>query len=123
MNYRKLPRYKYQLLADETIECSWLVGKYVEHDFVRVDDGRLTVCEGYAWDGASGPAIDTTTILRGSLFHDALYQLMRQGLLPRSYRALADDLMRELCIEDGMRPIRAWWVYWSVRLFGGRASS
>lgn len=81
-------------------------------------DGMLTIAAGYAWDGASGPAIDTHTIMRASLVHDALYQLIKIGALRIEDRAAADRLLREICLQDGMLPIRAAWVYAAVRLFG-----
>ena len=56
--------------------------------------------------------------MRGSLVHDALYQLMRDGYLPLKTREYADWLLREICIEDGMSKIRADWVYMGVDLFG-----
>lgn len=80
----------------------------------------LHVDRGYAWDGPSGPAWDTPTFMRGSLVHDALYQLMREGHLPASrYRDDADRELKLVCVEDGMIALRAWWVYRGVRLGGG----
>jgi hypothetical protein len=83
-------------------------------------DGLLTIAAGYAWDGASGPAIDTPSFMRGSLVHDALYQLIRIGALTKdAHRQRADEVLRETVLQDGMLPIRAWWVYHAVRTFGG----
>ena len=83
-------------------------------------DGMLTIAAGYAWDGASGPAIDTPSFMRGSLVHDALYQLIRLGVLAKDeHRQRADEVLRETVLEDGMLRIRAWWVYHAVRTFGG----
>ena len=65
---------------------------------------------GYGRDGPSGPTLDTRDFIRGSLVHDALYQLMREGLLDHSIHR-----------EDGMTALRAWWVYQGVRLFGNPA--
>jgi hypothetical protein len=81
--------------------------------------GLLTIAAGYAWDGASGPAIDTPSFMRGSLVHDALYQLIRVGTLTEGDRKSADQLLREICLEDGMWRVRAAWVYAAVRWFGG----
>lgn len=85
-------------------------------------DGTLRIRADYAWDGPSGPTIDTKNFMRGSLVHDALYQLMREGYLPGSYRDEADDELRRICLEDGMSGLRAWWVYQGVRLGGGPAA-
>ena len=78
----------------------------------------LTIKKNYAWDGASGPVLDTQRIMRGSLVHDALYQLMREEHLPQKARENADWLLREICIEDGMPKFNADLVYLAVDLFG-----
>lgn len=92
-------------------------------DYLILQEGNLIIKKGYAWDGPSGPTIDTKNFMRGSLVHDALYQLMRMGFLGETYRKAADKELRRLCLEDGMWSIRAWWVYVSVRWFGGSAAS
>ena len=53
--------------------------------------GHLIIKRSYAWDGPSGPTIDTKNFMRGSLVHDALYQLMRhEHLSSDEWRAVAD---------------------------------
>jgi hypothetical protein len=124
--YRELKKYKYQLL----MEYSHTTNLELDNDLATVDDyvrlsksGELTLKKSYAWDGPSGPTIDTKDFMRGSLVHDGLYQLMRDGLLDHEkYRKDADDLLRAICKEDGMSAFRAWYVYQSVRLFGGSAA-
>lgn len=81
-------------------------------------DGTLTIAAGYAWDGASGPVPQSASILRGSLVHDALYQLMRECGLDQQWRDEADTLLRTHCVEDGMPRWFAWIVYQAVRRFG-----
>ena len=39
------------------------------------------------------------------------------------HRKSADEELKRICLEDGMSSIRAWWVYGSVRQFGGSAAS
>jgi len=81
--------------------------------------GVLTLKKGMKWDGASGPAIDTPTFMRGSAVHDTLYYFIRAKLLPLSARKKADKALRRIIREDGMNMFRAWWVYRFVRLTGG----
>lgn len=63
-------------------------------------DGWLIISEGYAWDGASG-CPDVALILRASLIHDALYQLIREKHLPYFWRQPADLEFRNAILEDG----------------------
>ena len=122
--YRKLLHYKYQLMYDLTISINTSPVVDVETQFLQLSQaGILTIKAGYAWDGPSGPAIDTATFMRASLVHDALYQLMRLDHLDhRNSRKQADDLLKTMCIADGMWRIRAWYVYLAIRLFGARSA-
>lgn len=112
--------YKKQTKQDFRIKTEILpiTGKKVETDYLTLlPNGYLTIKRGYAWDGASG-ALDTKSTDRGSLVHDALYQLMRLNLVDRRFKPAADNLYRQLCIEDGMWKIRAAWHIEALRLFG-----
>jgi hypothetical protein len=116
--------YKYQL-ADHGVKVQTRIHPplpIVTEYIILTPRGELLISYGYAWDGPSGPTIDTKSFMRGSLFHDALYQLMRTGKLDRSWKDAADRLLQEVCIEDGMFKLRAWWVYQGVRI-GGKASA
>jgi hypothetical protein len=112
--------YKYQLAEDYTCAIEIRPPDPVSNRYLRLDaDGTLTIRADYAWDGPSGPTFDTPSFMRGSLVHDALYQLIREGLIAPGYRQVADQILKRICREDGMSTIRAWWVYEAVRLFGG----
>ena len=63
-------------------------------------DGVLTTQPYFATDGASGPTIDDKTNRRGAWAHDALYELMRQGLLDIRWRYKCDELLRDLSLQD-----------------------
>lgn len=120
--YRKLRGYKYQL--SEKHICHTNIKKFdINTKFICLDpSGILTIKEYYAWDGPSGPTIDTHNFMRGSLVHDALYQLIRMKELPHNLRKQADILLRTICKEDGMSSIRSRYVYWAVRMFGGKSA-
>jgi hypothetical protein len=109
--------YKYRLLRSFTVQVP-VFGYIIDHPFIKLDAvGMLTVEAGYSWDGPSGPAFDTDDFMRGSAVHDALYQLMRWSLIPRSCRRAADRAMKSLNIQDGMGRARAWYTWAAVRLF------
>lgn len=116
--------YKYQLKEDYILAIEIKSADPIDTDYIRLDVmGELTIKKGYAWDGPSGPTIDTLNFMRGSLVHDALYQLMREKHLDRdTYREAADRLLQKICKEDGMWSLRAWWVYQGVRLFADPAA-
>jgi hypothetical protein len=113
--------YAYQLKRDYGVTVEVRPPKSIKTQFVGLGaDGLLEIRSGYAWDGPSGPAIDTQNFMRGSLVHDALYQLMDEGLLdPQQHRVGADRELRKICLEDGMSALRAWWVFFGVCAFGG----
>jgi hypothetical protein len=112
--------YKYQLIKSVTFWTNVNPTQSIRTLFIDLDsDGTLTIKCGYSWDGPSGPTIDTKNFMRGSLAHDALYQLMREGHLDeQAHRNTADKLLRKMCRKDGMTAIRAWWVYQAVKRFG-----
>ena len=107
--YRKLKRYKYQLMDEYSIQIDIKPVKNIEFKFLSLSaEGVLTIRKYYAWDGPSGPTIDTRSFMRGSLVHDALYQLMRLSALDyKAHRKRADEILREICLDDGMCSFRA----------------
>lgn len=110
--YRELHQYKYQLartymfqLPHNTEASDWPI---VSTEFISINNIRLLIIKkGYAWDGPSGPTIDTKDSMRGALIHDALYQLIRLGKLNQAYKATADKIFYNVCIDDGMWDVRA----------------
>lgn len=118
MKYRKLGQYKYQLLDPMTV----IVDHYfptIDIGWVTVNGGAITVKQGYCWDGASC-AIDTADFMIPSLVHDALYQLIRLQHVETKHRLSADRILKDLCLLYGMSRFRANYVYFAVRMFGGK---
>lgn len=111
--------YKYQLFEDYSIQTPFRPDTLLIVDFVSLDSsGLLTIYKGYAWDGPSGPTIDTKSFMRGSLVHDVLYQLMYNELLPYSVKGEVDDFLIVICDEDGMWQVRQAWVRKGVEIGG-----
>lgn len=101
--------YEYQLAADYSIVVGIIPPRNIKTQFIELYvTGLLIIRSGYAWDGPSGPVLDTPSAMRGSLVHDALSQLMREGLLSEENKRLADEEYKRLCLEDGMWRLRAW---------------
>lgn len=121
--YRKIDKYKYQLVNDYSVRIDVSKPEDIVTPYISLDTyGDLTIRKGYCWDGPSGPTLDTLNFMRGSLVHDALYQLLRMGKLGTEQRLEADRELRDICLEDGMSRFRAWYVYKSVRMFGASAA-
>ena len=112
--------YKYQLAQPYSVATA-VTGYKVEQPFFSLaSDGQLSINMGYAWDGPSGPAVDSRNFMRPSLVHDCGYQMIRQDLLSEDTRLAWDQLLRKMCLEDGMTRMRAWWVYRAVRWQGDK---
>lgn len=117
--------YKYQLANEYQINIPINPESNIETDFIDLDiNGRLKVKKGYAWDGPSGPVMDTKENMRASLVHDALYQLMRNDKLSsRSHRKAADQLFKDICKSDGVSNFTASVYYRALRKYGKPAAN
>jgi hypothetical protein len=115
--------YKYQLVRDYSVVVN-ILNETVDSEYIKLyPDGQLIIKKGYAWDGPSGPTIDTRDSMRGALIHDALYQCMRDYGLDRSkYKNVADTEFRKACVEDGMSWFRAGYMYYGVKVFGAKST-
>lgn len=118
MRYKSGYRYKldeaylYRLpfsVPNATVRDGWVV----------VINNQLAIANGYAWDGAStGLPWTPKKWLRPSLLHDALYQLIREGLLHMDFRKDADEVFFRLLRENRVNIAVATVAYWAVRLLG-----
>ena len=110
--------WKYETTADVSVQTDIFPKNAILTEYIELSLlGYLTIKKGYNYDGASG-AIDTDTIMLGSLQHDSLYQLMREGYLDQVWRIVADRLLKATCMAEGMNYFRASYVYKAVRLVG-----
>lgn len=114
--------FKYRLVSGLKIQTPIFPGLLARTDFIALHvSGILSIKGGYSWDGASGPAIDTQSFMRGSLIHDALYELMREQALDWTvYYKEADVYLIDLCKEDGMCSLRRWWVAKGLAIAAGK---
>lgn len=117
IKYESLAKWKYRLTADLHLSTS-VRGVSCKTEYITIwDDGRLILKTGYAWDGATC-CPDVPEIMRGSAGHDALYQLLSIGAIPKQKRLNADSDLYRWCKEDGMAEVLANAVLSAVRQFG-----
>ena len=122
-DYRRLRPRKYQVLVSQVYQTHIFPDSDIVHPFfILRSDGLLIVLAGYAWDGPSGPAPDSKWAMLASLFHDALYQMMRMGLLSRRFKPHADWIYFEVLVRSGAPEHAALLHHDAVRLFGGPAT-
>lgn len=115
--------YKYQIRNNVTFALPpEFDGIDIATDFITLKDRILTVLRGYAYNGASGPTIDTRNSMRPTAFHDAMYQLMCLELLLREFKPLVDELFYELLRQENMAAPRAFVWKRSVEKLGTNAS-
>lgn len=120
MKYQDIRHWKYRTVNNETFQTGIVVEKPIFRPYIMLTpDGWLHVQKGYAWNGCNAIP-ETRTNLRGSLPHDALYQLFRLGALDIIWREAADDVLRDVWIEDGMPAWLAKSMTQAVRWFGAR---
>ena len=121
----KYSEYKYKFKVEEnfSIELPYKIPDFV-HPYASLKDGILSVKRGYAWDGASGPIINTRDTLVASLVHDVLYQAMRLNLIKscKENRQIADKNFFEILKMNGVNSIRRKVWYFAVRLFGKKST-
>lgn len=121
----KYSKYKYKFKVEEnfSIELPFKIPDFV-HPYASLKDGILSVKRGYAWDGASGPVINTRDTLVASLVHDVLYQAMRLNLIKSSEenKKIADKNFFEILKMNGVNSIRSKVWYLAVKLFGKKST-
>lgn len=94
-------------------------------------NGELIIHKGFTWDFGSG-AIDTPSMVRASLFHDAMCHLTNHRAVPWEVRRKADKHFRELLkryapeprgniVEKGLRSMlnfsSRWWRWSAVSIY------
>ncbi len=118
MKYKKITIYKYKLCEPLSISIPELSSYTIETPYFTIKNGVMVISKNYAWDGPSGPTIDTKNSMMPSLVHDVLYQCIREKYLPISTKSIADKTFHKLCRKNGMSAIRAGYFYLGVKWFG-----
>lgn len=118
--YRKLG---YHLAGAATVKTEIYPPATVQLDEITLEpNGTLTLNVSFAWNGGSGPALDTPDAMPGYAVHDALYRLIQEGRLDEAWRDQADLEMWKIHKENGVWSWRRAWQYAAVHWFGLEAA-
>lgn len=110
MTYRTAPlelrvvgkKWKYLVRKEISIQTC-ILGIDVETDYYRLTpDGMLTAKVGYAYNAANHIP-DSKDIMHASLWHDLIYGMIKHGHIDRIWRHYADELFRDVYIEEATR--------------------
>lgn len=110
MIYYSKVKYKYRLEEDVCVPMPlsvWMHHAFepFTHDFINLEFKDRSYCliikAGYAWNGANCVP-DTKRVMKASLVHDAMYQLIELYGGSANLREQADWWFGELCKESGM---------------------
>lgn len=136
MKYRELHRWKYELVENFEYQTDIKLSKpYVSRYLWLTKNGLLLIRKGYRWDGPSGPTLDTPSVMTPSLIHDALFQLIRLGILnEEEHKPIADSILEKEILVRATKTdkwykyplywfdkIRAGYYYYGVKYFSGYA--
>lgn len=124
----------YQVTKDEWVGLSFEIPPFSVADglvytTVPEDDvpfrPLLTIGKGWTWDGASFFLFrwfgTPKRWLTPSLYHDALYEALRRGIVGREYRERIDKMFMDELVKRGVGKWEAQIAYWCVRIGGNFA--
>jgi hypothetical protein len=112
------------VILEEMKNGYWKLQEYFsyENDYLQV-----TVKSDFITDGASIPKIFWSVVgsplendlLKPAIIHDGLYTANGLVTIMRLKRSECDKLLREMLLFNGTSKVKAYSIYYAVRLFGG----
>lgn len=112
------PYYKYMVITIFKIKLDSQIRNF-KSKYYEFSNSMLFIKQGYTWDGASGPTIDTSSIMIASLVHDVIYQAIREGAPIKKKEA--DLIFYKLMLKKSnsfISKIRAKYFLFALKLFG-----
>ena len=114
--------YYYELIEDVTIYSPLLKGYEYSNDIMSIQNGKIKILKGYAWNGASpkftfldvvwgSPDGVGKKTLKATLVHDCLYQFQKEIGISR---IVCDKILLFLLNDFKLK----FMYYYLVRLFG-----
>lgn len=129
MNYIKGKNYqvtKYEYVVLPFKVPLFRVADGIVNTYTSVDEAVvLEIKKGWTWDGASFFLFrwfgTPKRWLTPSLYHDALYEAIRRGVIGREFRERIDRFFRDELITRGVGRWEAQLAYWCIRVGGNFA--
>jgi len=118
MKYQKVQGFRVAVTWEYQTEIA--VDRIIRTEWVDLVKGLLVMKKGFCFE-PSGPTIKSKSIMQGCCAHDAIYYLIRNGLLEPWWKRWADNLMRKLHLKDAVHKLRAGYFHWFVTKFGDPA--
>ncbi len=111
---------KYELLTNYRIQTNIYPEHKVRTKHITLfKNGILSIRRRFKWNGGD-MVIDTDTVIRGSLVHDALCILYHLKLLAKKWIKRINDIYRDVCRKDGMSLVRYCLHRLGLRIFWWR---
>ncbi len=118
MNWYKKVGSDYELTEDMSIYLrDFNCLPDIDHQYFYMRNGWLVIKAGYRWNGINYFPT-TKRNIRGSLFHDCLYQIMQLGILPSLWQYDSDRVFDKIMKEDKECGLYRNFLYYGVRVFG-----
>jgi hypothetical protein len=116
IKYRKTdhPKWKWELTEDYQLRINDVVNEVIESEYVLVHPLGIFLAENYAINGVN-LLPDRKVWMRGAFVHDALWQLVGLGKLPKEMVCVADRIFRDIISEDDNK-LTAWLMWAGVRI-------
>jgi len=111
--------YKYQLKGNVLVQTRLrpTTPAIIQGFIFLGGDGKLFIYNSYAWNGATcAPDFDGNRL--AVLVHDALFQLIQEGLLPDDSFKECNEELRDIMISEGAPRLIAELFYFGVSGFG-----
>lgn len=109
--------YKYWLRSGFKMETNIKIDEPIISEFFALEsDGTLSIFPGYAWDGSTKVA-DTKSTQIASVVHDALCQMVQEGMLDKKWKEEINRIYYNLSKKGGMSRFRAALRFLGIEIF------
>jgi len=106
MKFQNKKTWKYKTYDRTVIQLHRKFPRF-KHRFFEVNGSTMIIEDGYTWNGANRPAINTEKMIMLSLPHDVFYQAIREQILDEVWKKDADLEIKDMYKERSTK-----WFSW-----------